>query len=111
MLCKASDGEEIANPAILIDTDMGTLHAWGDEEWVTKTQTNMARKFQEAGIKNVSITALFLRNMTPEQAAYCINRCVMYTASGFQTELVKRFILPGFTEWLSQEQARVEIKC
>lgn len=110
-------GIPIERPAILIDKSTGCIHGWGNSDVVTAKFINAVSAYVKAGMQEMAddLMVIDMTNtvLSTEQKCYLLKRCVEYTASGFQTELVK--IASGTTQldnienWLTEQMKRVPI--
>lgn len=100
----------IEHPALVIDETTGTLHKFGDAAHVHDAYDGMCRKLAATGLADgLVLIEMDDMAMTREEQAYVINRCVLYTASGFQTGLCRHVKQGDALEWIRAEMARLPL--
>ena len=111
------DGRPIERPAVCIDKATGTLHSWGNKSWVYAAYTRMTEQLHAQGALKLAEDLVYIEFdpevFTPERCAYIIERCVRFTASGFQTMLCSKVQhCPGadILAWIDAEMKRVPIE-
>ncbi len=101
----------IEAPAMIINEETGTLHAYGNRGDVKSRYEAMIAKIRAAGLPTDGITYLELdcMRMTREEQCYVLIRCVEHTASGFQSALCRHMKSDDALEWLQHEIQSVPI--
>lgn len=106
----------ISDPAICIDRESGTVHAWGNKTFVYASYTRFTDKFFQMGLSaeanDLTYIELNAHQLGIDRCAYILERCVSYTASGFQQEFCSKLQHCGpqqVTDWVDSEMQRVPI--
>lgn len=103
-------GAIVEKPAILLDKTSGTMHKWGEAGTVRAIYETMSDRMNKAGIEHgLMLVEMDETSMSRDEQAYVINRCVEYTASGFQIKLCEHLERGDALEWLRSEIIRVPI--
>lgn len=103
----------IENPALLIDTDGGCVHGYGDIKDIEPKFINMVAAYNSAGFhemaKNLILmdfSTAWFKGMSNEEICYILRRAVEHTATTFQPALIEHMEKPDFQEWLRAEMKR-----
>lgn len=106
----------ISDPAICIDRESGTVHAWGNKTFVYASYTRFTDKFFQMGLlaeaNDLTYIELNAHQLGTDRCAYILERCVSYTASGFQQEFCSKLQHCGpqqMLDWVDTEMRRVPI--
>ena len=103
----------VRNPAYIIDSNLGTVHGWGEAVDVRQKYLGITRQFTSLGFDKIaaSYMCVEMRDALPaEMQAYVIRRLVEYSATDFGLKLYEEVSNGDVKAWLEQEMKRVPMK-
>lgn len=105
--------EVIENPALLIDRAENAIIGWGPAEKLEERMNRLTEAFIANGLMDrcdfVKID-LSKAELTVEQQAWIIRRCVEFSGSDFPNTLCNKWVDSDCKEWLEQQMNMVPLK-